>query len=796
MIKTLQNNRFRTAFLHICLSLLILNMIDAYAFGFDTFAKGQESPSEWLSGWQYRKEHNITLFLSTENNFFYALSDPWITISGNPTDRHDFQPVHTTTIVEINTIVDGATRKYLAYDSDSAGSRIRLYYADDINGSWTAYSGNPILGPSAYHYRWPSVAPVNGTFQMFLTDLTDGALERWTSIDGINYEFAENVKVGGNQWKNPFIWLNPNDNRWYLYSHDSSGGIEYIKVRSAVSIEDLSKQSDVIVFGRAGFLGSPTVTYSGGQYWLLAEILDGGVWKTIAYYSTTSPISGFKECKNSPVMTDDEACPMLFLTSDQTQAYLFSDKGNSIWHQLTRSVYLNATNAQSSEKVTDYQMRITAHFGNGADSGEDVYLNGHARTDFGDVRFMWLNSSTGSEVECYYWVETLKTGDSAQFWVKIPEISSGNIAGGTNNTVYVYYGNNEAVTASNRDATLDFYDDFNGNLSKWTVLGGTWQIQDGELSAETTSFGQRIRANGFTFGNNSVHVKIEWISGTYFENGPYVRGQPPNEQYNGYVTFLSTWGGDLRHRISKMSGSTETTFAGQGTVNPSKNVWYSCVFSLFGNTLKSIIGPLYASEIVGADSGFKSGTLCLFSWSASSENVYFDDLFVTKYLDPEPGHGGWGSETASNFVTIDQTFMSAARTDVGSPQTVGFHAKWANNGSDVSAGTVYVNGTEYTTNDTGWLSFTANSPVPESRKWLVTGVNCGGVTTYAQTAPSPSIIWDQIRLSDGGVTKESVTVGETAIVWFKAYYEYNGQVFNGTEGTLYVDGSEATWSAA
>jgi hypothetical protein len=220
------------------------------------------------------------------------------------------------------------------------------------------------------------------------------------------------------------------------------------------------------------------------------------------------------------------------------------------------------------------------------------------------------------------------------------------------------------------------------------------------------------------------------------------------------------------------------------------------VFSLFGNTLKSIIGPLYASEIVGADSDFKSGTLCLFSWSASSEHVYFDDLFVTKYLDPEPGHGGWGSETASNFVTIDQTFMSAARTDVGSPQTVGFHAKWANNGSDVIAGTVYVNGTEYTTNDTGWLSFTANSPVPESRKWLVTGVNCGGVTTYTQTAPSPSIIWDQIRISDGGVTKESVTVGETTIVWFKAYYEYDGQVFNGTEGTLYVDGSEATWSTA
>ena len=47
---------------------------------------------------------------------------------------------------------------------------------------------------------------------MFVEDYTGGTLERWSSTDGIHYTFVENVKSGGNQYKNPFIWLNPNDN--------------------------------------------------------------------------------------------------------------------------------------------------------------------------------------------------------------------------------------------------------------------------------------------------------------------------------------------------------------------------------------------------------------------------------------------------------------------------------------------------------------------------------------------------------------------------------------------------------
>jgi hypothetical protein len=657
---------------------------------------------KWLyTGWQNRKEHNITRN-QIDDARFYDISDSWTTISGNPADRHAFQPVHNTTIVEVNKIVDGAPRKYFAYDSDASGSQIRLYYTDNFDATWTPYSQNPILNWSGNHFRWPSVAYVNGTFHMFLSDLSDATLERWTSTDGISFVFQENVKTGGNQCNNPFIWHNPNDAKWYLYTHDASEGKEYINVRNASNIEDLDLTNDTTVLSQTTSFGSPTVMYHENKYWLLAEILQGEAWKVVAYYSTTSPSSGFSECSDSPILSDDEACPMLLLTPNQAKAYLFTNRDSSKWYQDTQEVYFNKTTSETPNLV-DYQVRITAYYENGTDNGDKVYLNRHSRTDFGDIRFTWFNSSSRDEVECDYWIEELKTNDNAVFWVKIPEISST-----INNTIYIYYGKSDATTTSNGEATFDFFDDFNGTLAKWTQVGGTWQIENGELSAQTTTYGQRIRAKNFIFGNNSVHVKVKWIAGTYFEHGPYVRGQLSNEQYFGYMTFLSTCIYFQRQRISKITGGPYgTTIIGNGTIDPSRNVWYNIEFKLYGNRLKSSISPLYYTEISGTDSSFNNGTLCLFSWSASSEHSHFDDLFVCKYVEPEPSHADWGSEEISTYVIVDQTFVSDKRADVNSVQTIGFHAKWSNNGSDVVGGSIYVNDTNYVTNSTGWINIRA-----------------------------------------------------------------------------------------
>jgi hypothetical protein len=316
---------------------------------------------------------------------------------------------------------------------------------------------------------------------MFLTDRANGYLERWTSTDGISFTFQENVIAGGSEYKNPFVWFNPNDNKWYLYYHDADGSTEYIKVRSAANIEDLDAASSSTVMSRSGTLGSPSVMYRDGYYWLAVEVLDT-VWKVRAFYST-SPTSGFTEASNSPILTNDEACAMHFLSPDGSKAYLFSNRDSANWYQDTREIY----------------------FG---DHDETVELGAHCRTDFGDVRFTRSDGSTLLD----YWMEEKVDGDYAVFWVEVADDLSTNAV-----TIYIYYGNSTATTTSNGNNTFLFFDDFNVDLSKWTVVSGTWTISNGELVSATTDDDQIRSADAYgNFANVRIRSKYRNIQNNVF----------------------------------------------------------------------------------------------------------------------------------------------------------------------------------------------------------------------------------------------------------------------------------------
>lgn len=107
--------------------------------------------------------------------------------------------------------------------------------------------------------------------------------------------------------------------------------------------------------------------------------------------------------------------------------------------------------------VTDYQIRITVHYGGGTDSGENVYLSGKCRSDFGDIRF----TSADGVTLLSYWMETYVASNYAAFWVKVPSIP----ASPSSTTIYIYYGKADATTTSNgantflsfRDLSSDFY---------------------------------------------------------------------------------------------------------------------------------------------------------------------------------------------------------------------------------------------------------------------------------------------------------------------------------------------------
>jgi hypothetical protein len=119
-----------------------------------------------------------------------------------------------------------------------------------------------------------------------------------------------------------------------------------------------------------------------------------------------------------------------------------SDWYNTSWSRRAPVVINNSGSA-----LTDYQVRV------------DVTYDADMQPNFNDIRFADSDGSTLLS----HWRESYIDSTSAIFWVKVPSVPSGN------KTIYMYYGNASIGSASDGTATFDFFDDFSGDLSKWTI---------------------------------------------------------------------------------------------------------------------------------------------------------------------------------------------------------------------------------------------------------------------------------------------------------------------------------------
>ena len=108
----------------------------------------------------------------------------------------------------------------------------------------------------------------------------------------------------------------------------------------------------------------------------------------------------------------------------------------------------------SGSNLTDYQVRV------------DVTYDADMQPDFDDIRFVDSDDAT----QLSHWRESYTASTSATFWVKVPSIPSGA------KTIYMYYGNAAASSASDGTATFLFYDDFEGGSldTKWTLVSDAY----------------------------------------------------------------------------------------------------------------------------------------------------------------------------------------------------------------------------------------------------------------------------------------------------------------------------------
>jgi hypothetical protein len=322
---------------------------------------------------------------------------------------------------------------------------------------------------------------------------------------------------------------------------------------------------------------------------------------------------------------------------------------NSSWGYRKKHDIGSASGAGSN-----YQVKIIAKNGTGTDNEDTIYINNKARSDFGDIRFISYSDNT---TELDYWIEQKNTGSNATFWVKIPDNLNT-----TGSSIWVYYGNGAATNKSNGTNTFIFFDDFSGDLSKWTrhKLSGVYpRIENGYLvcggGTTSGSYGHTVLGSDATytgFINGIIEGKVYLSSNAIAEVG--WRGN-----YTGNTGYKSRMDARTNEGLSFLrppytawaffTGCSATRIAvGTGSWKP-----FNITVNVSSFTIQRDGRTKTCSEIPPSSAYSHAGEISLQNHYGSYS--YYDDVRVRKHVSPEPHHGTWGQE--NNYSLIQSNWI-------------------------------------------------------------------------------------------------------------------------------------------
>jgi len=315
---------------------------------------------------------------------------------------------------------------------------------------------------------------------------------------------------------------------------------------------------------------------------------------------------------------------------------------------------------------TNYQVRIVAHYGSGTDSGADVYLNSHCRTDFGDVRFTDYDGETLLD----YWMEMKVDGDYAVFWVEVADdLSSSNA------TIYIYYGKSDATTTSNGANTFLFFDEFDGtdiDFNKWTLVGDSqiaysvsdslvrfWQTTTNDYERNPSHILTEISDN-YMFEarcrTESDGSTLKYKVGVLISNENAKTASASNLVYMAINRWLSSE--NWNWRCEKKVNGVWSSVANSGSETITTN-WR--VFGIARTGTTFYVFKDYEQKASTTITTISNNYIMLFDRLACA-NKYntFDWARVRKYVSPEPSHGAWGSEETPSGGQLYEVFVNAA----------------------------------------------------------------------------------------------------------------------------------------
>jgi hypothetical protein len=200
---------------------------------------------------------------------------------------------------------------------------------------------------------------------------------------------------------------------------------------------------------------------------------------------------------------------------------------------------------------------------------------------------------------------------NTQYFWRINERNSAGVTGGA---IWQF-------TTAATPAPL-FSDNFeSGNLSKWTVLSGSWSVvTDGSKVARQATLTDNARAqtNSSTWTNQRVSARVKPTSFNGSDRLVAVLARVQNATNYYYATLRSSG----KIELKKLVNGSSTTFASK-SFTVSAGTWYTVRLEVIGNALSLYVNGTL--QLTATDSQFASGRAGLATFFASA---VFDDVVV------------------------------------------------------------------------------------------------------------------------------------------------------------------------
>lgn len=419
---------------------------------------------------------------------------------------------------------------------------------------------------------------------------------------------------------------------------------------------------------------------------------------------------------------------------------------DSNWGRRRPITITNTTGAA----LTNYQVKITASY------------DSDMQSDFKDIR---LTQGDGVSLIAH-WVESYTPSTSADFWVKVPSIST------TVTTIYMYYSNPSASSASNLSATFSsgsFSDTFTDSSKINTTDSSSISVAGGHVEIET-------HTNEETFTATEDSRVVYQSPDTNFGSETFFALQgwkgPPAEKQRSFVKFdissipMGVTVNDVDFQVYYWSDAAADS-GGRNTLarritgpwSESTITWNNQPGATDTDEVPFKIPATYGWMNYDADAIVQS-------WVTGSEENYG---FLTRFpTERSPGNyaprfRSWEYTTDRPKLTVNWTehYTSATLTSITIPEdnntrlALGNQLSW-NDSEPADTDVRYQ--TEYRTNGSWEL-------IPDS---VLSGNSVGFDTSPVDISPVKTD-YNQIRLR-GNLSTSDVSTTPTVTDWTVSYY--------------------------